>query len=149
MSYEKELIENYRAIRKRLWMSSISVEPAIVASQDCSAGSPSIPSAEDRMAICALSSPPRITELVQIVSAYYGVCYDDVTGHRKTPPILMRARRVAMFMAVDFYCGRKRSSYDLGYSAVARVIGKDHTSILHAVNKIKEDLAGPGEYIVD
>ncbi len=76
-------------------------------------------------------SRPRVITpeiILQTTSAQYGFSLDEIQGKSRRRP-LVAARQVAMYVM--------RELTDLSYPAIAREFGgRDHTTVIHAVDKI-------------
>lgn len=81
--------------------------------------------------------PPISTEVVlRVVGREYGFTVAELCGKSRQPK-LVTARQVAMYLARDLT--------DLSYPAVAREFGgRDHTTVIHAVEKVKHAQASDG-----
>ena len=75
---------------------------------------------------------PRITD---IVCERYGIKADDVRSKKK-PKEIAYPRQIAMYMC------RKLTEEPL--TGIGSYFGRDHTTVIHAIKKIEEDLKGPG-----
>lgn len=71
---------------------------------------------------------PRIEQIQMAVAHHYGVSRTDILSARR-PANIVRPRQVAMFLAKELTL---RSLPEIG-----RKFGRDHTTALHAIRKIK------------
>ncbi|MEP7166944.1 MAG: chromosomal replication initiator protein DnaA [Candidatus Woesebacteria bacterium] len=95
----------------------------------------SILAKEETPSISRLSVKPR--EVIKTVAAHFKVTTSQLTGPRRSRP-LVDYRHIAMFI---LYEDLKISLMQVG----AEFGGKDHTSVIHAVNKIKRKLTDSPE----
>ena len=84
---------------------------------------------------------PKITKIQKAVCGHYGVSRADLLSHRRNARIV-RARQVAMYLARIL---TTRTFPELG----RRFGGKDHTTVLHAVNKIAVLLPADAQLAAD
>ncbi len=75
--------------------------------------------------------PIKIEKIISEVAKTYNVSERDILSNRKTASLVL-ARQVAMYIA--------RAATDLSYKAIGESFGKDHTTVLHNVNKIEKFL---------
>lgn len=73
--------------------------------------------------IVNVTRPGFVRQAIRDVSAATGVSVDDLLGRGRRRKIT-QARQLAMFIA------REKGA---AYSAIARVFGRDHTTIIHGV----------------
>lgn len=72
-------------------------------------------------------------EIIGAVASYYHLKPVVICGEKRQKEII-RARHLAMFLL--------KSQLDLSYSEIGKIFSnRDHTSVLHAVNKINTDLS--------
>jgi len=69
------------------------------------------------------------TEIITAVSNYYSIGKRNLLGSSRTKP-LARPRQICMYLL--------RTHLGLPLQEVGRVIGRDHTTVMHAVDKITE-----------
>ena len=70
--------------------------------------------------------------IVKAVSAYYSIKLPDIKGHRRLKEFV-RPRQLAMFLTQQLT--------NLSLTDIGNLFGgKDHTTVLHATRKIKEDI---------
>ena len=70
--------------------------------------------------------------IISTVAEHYGVSADDITSKRRNSEFVL-PRQVVMYLC--------RQLTDVSYINVGKILGKkDHTTIIHGVNKITEDL---------
>lgn len=94
--------------------------------------------AEDALRdILAVKDPKRITcDLVkQAVADYYGIAAAEMTAKRRNREVVI-PRQVAMFLA--------REMTDLSLTQLGAAFQRDHSTILHACEKVAEDTAMTG-----
>jgi chromosomal replication initiator protein len=79
-------------------------------------------------------------ELIQgEVCRYYTVTNDELTGDKRTRRIV-RPRQVAMYLS--------RELTDASLPAIGRAFGgRDHTTVMYAVQKVADQMAGEGEVL--
>ncbi len=80
------------------------------------------------------NKPKEITPnlIINTVAEHYGVSPDDITSKRRNSEFVL-PRQVVMYLC--------RQLTDVSYINVGKILGKkDHTTIIHGVNKIAEDL---------
>lgn len=75
--------------------------------------------------------PIKIETIISEVAKTYNVSEADILSNRRTSALVL-ARQVAMYIA--------RETTDLSFKAIGESFGKDHTTVLHNVNKIEEFL---------
>lgn len=76
---------------------------------------------------------PTVREIVVAVCAHYETCHVDVLSKRR-PGSVVKARHMAMFLARKHTL---KSLPDIG----RRMGNKDHTTVIHAINKINKLLS--------
>ncbi|WMC91102.1 chromosomal replication initiator protein DnaA [Kineothrix sp. MB12-C1] len=70
--------------------------------------------------------------IINIVSEHFGVHPDDITSKKRNSEFV-EPRQVVMYLC--------RSMTDISYQNIGKILGKkDHTTIIHGVNKITEEL---------
>ncbi|MFL6003072.1 MAG: chromosomal replication initiator protein DnaA [Nocardioides sp.] len=73
------------------------------------------------------------------VCRYYGVTHDELTGDKRTRRIV-GPRQVAMYLS--------RELTDASLPAIGRAYGgRDHTTVMYAVQKVGDQMAGEGEVL--
>ena len=79
-------------------------------------------------------------ELIQgEVCRYYQVTLDELTGDKRTRRIV-GPRQVAMYLS--------RELTDASLPAIGRAFGgRDHTTVMYAVQKVADQMAGEGEVL--
>ncbi|MBR7131941.1 MAG: chromosomal replication initiator protein DnaA [Clostridia bacterium] len=75
--------------------------------------------------------PITIDKIISEVARTYNVSESDILSNRKTANLVL-ARQVAMYIA--------RETTALSFKAIGESFGKDHTTVLHNVNKIENFL---------
>lgn len=72
-------------------------------------------------------------EIIKIVSEFYNVDAEELSARSRKQEIV-KPRQIAMYLM--------RSEINTSFSSIGEVLGKkDHTTVMHAVNKIQEDIA--------
>jgi chromosomal replication initiator protein len=92
-------------------------------------------------ALADLVAPPAVTReppaVLEAVARHFGVTVDDLRGKARHKEIVA-PRHLAMYLL--------REDYRLSYPQIGQLLGgKDHTSVLHACEKIGQELARAGE----
>ncbi len=78
--------------------------------------------------------------ILAVVAEFYGLSVDDVRGAKRLRP-LVRARHIAMYLIRDLL-----DNYS--YPMIARIFdGRNHTTVISGVEKIKEQLAVNAELL--
>ncbi len=76
--------------------------------------------------------PLNLHQIVKAVCSYYSVKMDDVKGHRRTKDLVI-PRHVAMYLIYDLT--------KTPYMTIGEYFGgRDHTSILHGIRKVEDEL---------
>ncbi len=75
--------------------------------------------------------PIKVEKIIAEVAKTYNISESDILSNRRTSALVL-ARQVAMYIA--------RETTDLSFKAIGESFGKDHTTVLHNVNKIEEFL---------
>ncbi len=76
--------------------------------------------------------PVTIDKIIREVSKFYDVSIDDITGRKKTANIAF-ARHIAMYIISEITSiSQKAIGENFG--------GKDHSTVLHAINKVKTSM---------
>jgi len=76
--------------------------------------------------------PVNLNQILRAVCTYYSVKMDDIKGAKRTKE-LVAPRHMAMYLIYDLT--------KTPYMTIAQVFGgRDHTSILHGIKKIEEEL---------
>lgn len=70
-------------------------------------------------------------EIVAKVAAYYRISPDDLAGRNRAAAVA-QARQIAMYLC--------RDQTDLSLPKIGELFSKDHTTVLYACRKIKEDM---------
>lgn len=76
--------------------------------------------------------PIKIEKIISEVARTYNVSENDILSERRTADLVI-ARQVAMYIA--------KETTGLSYKAIGESFGKDHSTVLHNVNKIKTFLS--------
>lgn len=66
--------------------------------------------------------------IIQKVSAYYGVTYAEIMGKSRTKPIVF-PRQMAMYLS--------RQYTSMSLPELGRVFGRDHTTVINAIERVK------------
>ena len=75
---------------------------------------------------------PEVEDVIKGVSAYYSLSKDDLVSRNRTQEI-SNARQVAMYLS--------REMTSLSYSSIGlRFGGRDHSTVIHACNKVEDQL---------
>jgi hypothetical protein len=137
-----------RAWRGRMWPSWRPLPPAPpqpVPAPDASNPLETLPlaliDAADNDNAFGVAMPGRITvrNVVELTAAHFKVEVEALTSHRRTHP-LVRHRQVAAYVA------RQTTARSLSF--IGRKMGRDHTTILHAVRTVQARIdAGDGDTI--
>ncbi|HEV2426905.1 MAG TPA: chromosomal replication initiator protein DnaA [Acidimicrobiales bacterium] len=78
--------------------------------------------------------------ILSVVAEFYGLTVEDVRGAKRLRP-LVRARHIAMYLIRDLL-----DNYS--YPMIARIFdGRNHTTVISGVEKIKEQMAANGELL--
>lgn len=83
-------------------------------------------------------SAVTVGDIEAIVTTYFGIMPADVHSSRRTRTV-SAARAVAMFLA--------RRHTEMSYPEIARYMGKNHSSVVLAVQRIEKLLAAGGELV--
>jgi chromosomal replication initiator protein len=76
--------------------------------------------------------PVNLQQILRAVCSYYSVKIDDVKGHRRTKD-LVGPRHIAMYLIYDLT--------KTPYMSIGDFLGgRDHTTILHGVRKVEDEL---------
>lgn len=78
--------------------------------------------------------PKEITStmIIEVVAEHFGVRPEDITS-QKRPSEIVLPRQIVMYLC--------RNEMDLSLQSIAKILGKkDHTTILHGIKKIEEDI---------
>jgi len=81
--------------------------------------------------------PKTVERIVEEVARIFDVNAEDIYTNRRAQPI-SRARQAAM------YCIREITS--MSYEAIGEKFGKDHTTVMYAVQKVKEYMQSKPDY---
>ncbi len=88
-----------------------------------------LPSADQR--------PPTGEEILAVTAAAFGFSTDDMTGPSRRQPLVL-ARQIAMYLC--------RELTDLSLPKIGHLFGgRDHTTVLHAVDKVTRMLPSEPE----
>lgn len=72
-----------------------------------------------------------VEKIIEKVCSYYDITKEEITGKSKTKNLTL-PRQVAMYIC--------NSLTELNYGAIARNFGRDRTTVMHNVLKIKDDI---------
>ncbi len=78
-----------------------------------------------------MPEPVKIENIISEVAKTYNVSVSDILSNRRTASLAL-ARQVAMYIA--------REMTELSFKQIGEAFGKDHTTVLHNVNKIENFL---------
>ncbi len=97
-----------------------------------------IDSVEEALGELPVKSEKRVTvdDIQKAVAAYFDITVDDLHSKRRTKTVV-RPRHIAMYLAKTL---TTRSLPDIG----RRFGGRDHSTVIHAVNKIADQLPSDG-----
>ena len=77
------------------------------------------------------------TEIIGIVSDFYNLKFEEVVGNKRQGPIVL-ARQIAMYIL--------KSKFGLSYQKIGTFFGgKDHTTVINAVEKIENEIKNNGD----
>ena len=80
--------------------------------------------------------------ILSVVADFYGLSVEDVRGSKRLRP-LVHARHIAMYLVRDLL-----NNYS--YPMIARIFdGRNHTTVISGVEKVKEQLAVNGEILAE
>jgi chromosomal replication initiation ATPase DnaA len=82
----------------------------------------------ETMALLAASHPPELDAIAGRVSQATGVSVADILSPKRKQPIA-RARQLVMWEA------RRQGA---SFSEIGRYLARDHTSVIHGVNRIEQ-----------
>lgn len=72
-------------------------------------------------------------EIIKIVSEFYNVNAEELSARSRKQEVV-KPRQIAMYLM--------RSEINTSFSSIGEILGKkDHTTVMHAVNKIQEDIS--------
>ncbi|MCM1086524.1 MAG: chromosomal replication initiator protein DnaA [Muribaculaceae bacterium] len=75
--------------------------------------------------------------IIEEVADYFSISPEDITSKKRNSE-LVQARQIVMYLCRDLT--------DTSFSSIGKLLGKkDHTTVIHGVNKITEEIAGNGE----
>jgi chromosomal replication initiation ATPase DnaA len=83
-------------------------------------------------------SSDRYVGLIQRAASEYGVTADDVTGSSRFP-MVVRARFVAAYVL--------RHHYRLSFPEIARVLAKDHSSVMRGIKAVERRMGEFGAVV--
>lgn len=77
--------------------------------------------------------PPQITPdiIIKIVAEHYGITVDDIKSKKRSNEIVY-PRHIAMYLC--------RELTDLPLKSIGERLGRDHSTVMHALDKIKDDM---------
>jgi chromosomal replication initiator protein len=81
------------------------------------------------------TDPPEISAatIMAVTAEYFAISMDELTGTSRSR-VLVQARQIAMYLC--------RELTDLSLPRIGEKFGRDHTTVLHAERKIKDQMAG-------
>jgi chromosomal replication initiator protein len=74
---------------------------------------------------------PKLPHIMSAVALHTGISADDIKSARKTKHIIF-ARHI--------YCYLARTMTPLSYPQIAQAISRDHTTIIHSVSRVEDEL---------
>lgn len=75
--------------------------------------------------------------IIEKVAEYFGISPEDITSKKRNSEFV-QARQIVMYLCRDLT--------DTSFSNIGKLLGKkDHTTVIHGVNKITEEIASNGE----
>lgn len=111
-------LDNYRAIKVRLWTPRPVAPPAPVA-----------PEPEPEPEKPAFIMPPGVTPawrvILREVAAKHGVDRQEIIGATRKLPVLAARKEL---------CRRMRAELNMSLSTIGAKIGRDHTSVLNLIS---------------
>lgn len=70
--------------------------------------------------------------IIEVVAEYFGIKPEDITSKRRNSEFV-QARQIVMYLC--------RELTDTSFSSIGKILGKkDHTTVIHGVNKINEEI---------
>ena len=81
------------------------------------------------------NKPKEITPslIIEVVAEHFGVSPEDITSKKRNSEFV-QPRQVVMYLC--------RELIDTSLNNIGKLLGKkDHTTVIHGVNKIKEEMA--------
>lgn len=134
-----ELRAHYRAVRLRIW----GAKPAPQAYIPPPAPPP--PTIEETIAAVEAEAPPVVNtrhtsaDVVHAVATVVGITPQDMASIRRFPRCNF-ARHIAFYIC--------REEFGWSYPRIGRIFSRDHSTILHGINKVKDALAANHEKYV-
>jgi hypothetical protein len=128
MSYEGELHDNYAGIRSRLMGVPRVVLPKAV--RRCGPAIPLPPAPEAWGAPINFYAPPNAKFILRLVALRHGINVEAISGRSRFRSIVA-ARHEAIGL-VYTHCRR------LSLPEIGRLFNRDHTTILHAIEKLRK-----------
>lgn len=78
-----------------------------------------------------VSKPVTVETVIQVVADYYHITPQDITGSKRSKNIAY-PRQIVMYLSRQL---TENSLQDIG-----SILGKDHSTIIHGINKVTEDM---------
>ena len=75
--------------------------------------------------------------IIEETARFYNITAEDIKGRLKTKNITL-PRQISMYII--------RTRANLSLNDIGDIFGRDHSTILHAINKIEEDIKNDGEF---
>jgi len=72
-----------------------------------------------------------VDDIIAEISKFYNISVDDIKSKKRTSEVAF-ARQVAMYIA--------REMTDLSLPAIGDHFGRDHTTVIHSINKVEEEI---------
>ncbi|MBQ8025192.1 MAG: chromosomal replication initiator protein DnaA [Oscillospiraceae bacterium] len=80
---------------------------------------------------------PTPDMIIEETARFYNITAEDIKGRLKTKNITL-PRQISMYII--------RTRANLSLNDIGDIFGRDHSTILHAINKIEEDIKNDGEF---
>ena len=80
---------------------------------------------------------PTPDMIIEETARFYNITAEDIKGRLKTKNITL-PRQISMYII--------RTRANLSLNDIGDIFGRDHSTILHAINKIEEDIRNDGEF---
>lgn len=86
--------------------------------------------------------PPQITPeiIIKVVAEHYGITVDDIKSKKRSNEIVY-PRHVAMYLCRDLT--------DLPLKSIGERFGRDHSTVMHGLDKIKDDMKNTPELLTN
>lgn len=148
---EAELLAHYKAVRARVngWKAPRQPKPLPAVIITTGSRKPWLTPVVDGISLAAIS--PRLPEvpgpifnqrivhrIIEVVAAFFNITRNDILSHRREAPVVL-ARFIAMHLSKQ---ETQRSMPWLGL----QFGGRDHTTILHGLRKMKTRIENDPEF---